>query len=96
MHPFKVEFHKCVDGYNLPMLQKGDRSKRRGPRKGFPHRVAGYLDEATLDMVSRAAEAAGESISTFVARSVKDRAEAILRPKKQTDNAPPAESILDN
>jgi hypothetical protein len=63
------------------MLQKGDRSKRRRPRKGFPHRVAGYIDERTLDMVTRAAEKVGESVSTFVARSVKDRADAILRAK---------------
>ena len=64
------------------MPQKGDRSKRRRPRKGFPHRVAGYLDNPTHDLVAKAAEEVGESISTFVARAVKERAEAICKPKK--------------
>lgn len=63
------------------MPQRGDRSKRRRPRKGFPHRVAGYLDELTGEMVTRAAEQVGESISTFVARAVKERAEAIFQAK---------------
>ncbi len=61
------------------MARKGDRSKRRRPRKGFPHRVVGYLDRPTQELVDRAAEQVGENISTFVARAVKDRAEAILR-----------------
>jgi uncharacterized protein (DUF1778 family) len=61
------------------MARKGDRSKRRRPRKGFPHRVVGYLDRHTQELVARAAEQVGENISTFVARAVKDRAEAILR-----------------
>jgi uncharacterized protein DUF1778 len=60
------------------MVQKGNRSKRRRPRKGFPHRVVGYLDDRTHEMVSRAAERIGENISSFVARAVKDRAESIL------------------
>ncbi len=60
------------------MVQNGNRSKRRRPRKGFPHRVVGYLDDPTHAMVARAAERIGENISTFVARSVKDRAESIL------------------
>ena len=59
------------------MPQKGDRSKRRRPRKGFPHRVAGYLDGPTHDLVAKAAEQVGESISTFVARAVKERAQTI-------------------
>ena len=59
------------------MPQKGDRSKRRRPRKGFPHRVAGYLDGPTHDLVAKAAEQMGESISTFVARAVKERAQTI-------------------
>jgi uncharacterized protein (DUF1778 family) len=61
------------------MPQKGDRSKRRRPRKGFPHPVTGYLDDSAHEMVSRAAERAGESISTFVARAVQERAEAVLK-----------------
>jgi hypothetical protein len=65
------------------MAQKGDRSKRRRPREGFPHRVAGYLDGPTYLGVAKAAEQAGESISTFVARAVQERAEAILRTKKR-------------
>ena len=63
------------------MVQKGNRSKRRRPRKGFPHRVVGYLDYPTHEMVSRAAERVGENISSFVARAVKDRAESILNPE---------------
>jgi uncharacterized protein (DUF1778 family) len=61
------------------MPPKGDRSKRRRPRKGFPHPVTGYLDDSTHEMVSRAAEREGESISTFVARAVQDRAQAVLK-----------------
>lgn len=64
------------------MADRGNRSQRRRPRKGFPHRVAGYLDETTYDLVSKAAEHMGESVSTFVARAVKDRAETILNKSK--------------
>jgi len=64
------------------MPAKGDRSKRRRPRKGFPNRIAGYLDDPTYDLVTKAAEEVGESISTFVARAVKQRAEAIRRTTK--------------
>lgn len=64
------------------MTEKGDRSKRRRPKKGFPNRVAGYLDGPTHDLVSKAAEEVGESISTFVARAVKERAKAICKHKK--------------
>ncbi|PYJ76401.1 MAG: hypothetical protein DME69_13170 [Verrucomicrobia bacterium] len=63
------------------MPRKGDRSKRRRPRKGFPHPVTGYLDDPTHEIVSRAAERAGESISTFVARAVQERAETVLKAK---------------
>ena len=64
------------------MPEKGDRSKRRRPKKGFPNRVAGYLDGPTYELVAKAAEEAGESISTFVAKSVKERAEAVRKIKK--------------
>jgi uncharacterized protein (DUF1778 family) len=60
------------------MSAKGERSKRRRPKAGFPHRVAGYLDDSTNELVVRAAELVGESISTFVARAVKERAESIV------------------
>jgi uncharacterized protein (DUF1778 family) len=63
------------------MPEKGDRSRRRRPRKGFPHPVTGYLDNSTHEMVSRAAEQEGESISTFVARAVQERAQSILKRK---------------
>ena len=65
------------------MPKRGDRSKRRRPRKGFPHRVAGYLDESTGEMITRAADQVGESISTFVARAVKERAESIFQAKNR-------------
>ena len=65
------------------MPEKGDRSKRRRPKKGFPHRVAGYLDGSTHEIVAKAAEDVGESISTFVAKAVKDRADAILKTNKR-------------
>jgi uncharacterized protein (DUF1778 family) len=61
------------------MVAKGDRSKRRRPRKGFPHPVTGYLDPNTHQMVSKAAEKVGESVSTFVARAVEERAASILK-----------------
>jgi hypothetical protein len=66
------------------MPEKGDRSKRRRPKKGFPNRVAGYLDGPTYELVAKAAEEVGESISTFVAKAVRERAEA-LRKIKKTD-----------
>jgi uncharacterized protein (DUF1778 family) len=66
------------------MPEKGDRSKRRRPKKGFPNRVAGYLDSPTYELVAKAAEEVGESISTFVAKAVRERAEA-LRKIKKTD-----------
>jgi uncharacterized protein (DUF1778 family) len=64
------------------MPEKGDRSRRRRPKKGFPNRVAGYLDGPTYELVAQAAEQVGESISTFVAKAVKERAEALRKPKK--------------
>jgi uncharacterized protein (DUF1778 family) len=64
------------------MPEKGDRSRRRRPKKGFPNRVAGYLDNPTYDIVAQAAEQVGESISTFVAKAVKERAEALRKAKK--------------
>jgi uncharacterized protein (DUF1778 family) len=64
------------------MPEKGDRSKRRRPKKGFPNRVAGYLDGPTYELVAKAAEEVGESISTFVAKAVKERAEAVRKIKK--------------
>ncbi len=60
------------------MKQEPDRSKRRRPKKGFPFRVQGYLDEPTWEAVTRAAEFSGESISTFVAHAVKKHAESVL------------------
>ncbi len=63
------------------MQPKGDRSKRRRPRKGFPRRVAGYLDDSSYVAVTKAAERVGESISTFVARASVERAESILNSK---------------
>jgi len=71
--------------YNMP--KKGNRSKRRRPRKGFPYRVVGYLDRSTQELVSKAAEKVGENISTFVAKAVKNRAEDLAkidRPSNQT------------
>lgn len=64
------------------MAQKPDRSRRRRPRKGFPFRIVGYLDRPSLDLVGKAAERANESISTFVAKAVLDRAETILKAPK--------------
>lgn len=46
--------------------------------------MTGYLDDSTYDMVSKAAEQEGESISTFVARAVQERAESILKGKPQS------------
>lgn len=41
--------------------------------------MTGYLDDPIHEMVSRAAEREGESISTFVARAVQERAEVVLK-----------------
>ena len=60
------------------MRSKGDRSQRRRPQQGFPHRVAGYLDDKTWSIVKKAAERLGESMSTFVARAVAERAQSTL------------------
>jgi len=60
------------------MPQKGDRSQRRRPRKGFPHRIVGYVDRSSQELIAKAADQVGESISTFVAKAVKDRAESVL------------------
>ena len=66
------------------MVLKGNRGKRRRPRKGFPHRVVGYLDRSAQELVAKAADQVGESISAFVARAVIDRAEAIVTSKSRS------------
>jgi hypothetical protein len=66
------------------MPKKGSPGKRRRPRKGFPHRVVGYLDGPTHELVTNAAEHLGENISAFVARAVKDRAEQVLKKRSTT------------
>jgi len=65
------------------MVQKGNRGKRRRPRKGFPYRVVGYLDRTAQELVTKAADKVGESISAFVARAVMDRAETIVTSKSR-------------
>jgi hypothetical protein len=66
----------------MSMAKKPNRSKRRRPRKGFPYRVVGYLDHPTHLLVEKAAEQINENISAFVAKAVRDRAEAIIgKPK---------------
>ena len=45
--------------------------------------MTGYLDNPTNELVLRAAEQAGESISTFVARAVQERATALLKRKSE-------------
>jgi uncharacterized protein (DUF1778 family) len=60
------------------MPRKGNRSKRRRPRKGFPHRIVGYVDRSSQELIAKAADQVGESISTFVAKAVKNRAESVL------------------
>jgi uncharacterized protein (DUF1778 family) len=66
------------------MAQRGSPGKRRRPRKGFPYRVVGYLDQSTYELVANAAEKLGENISAFVARAVKDRAETVLKKRTTT------------
>lgn len=70
------------------MPQKGDRSKRRRPRKGFPHRVAGYLDGSTHDLVAKAAEmgrviTAGQSSTTWNTQTEQQAVLAIFQKARQ-------------
>ena len=67
------------------MARKSAPSKRRRRRDiGFTYRVVGYLDRETHELVAKAADQADENISTFVAKAVRERAEAIVRKLEQS------------
>jgi uncharacterized protein (DUF1778 family) len=55
------------------------RSKRRQPRKGFPHRVVAYLDEESKRLVDAALKLTGENTSMFTAKALVQRSEKVLR-----------------
>jgi uncharacterized protein (DUF1778 family) len=46
--------------------------------------VVGYLDRETHELVTKAAERADENISSFVAKAVRERAEAIVKNPQQS------------
>jgi len=59
--------------------QTGGRSKRRQPRKGFPHRIVAYLDTEAKRLVDAALKVTGENTSMFTAKALVDRAERVLK-----------------
>jgi len=58
--------------------QKGGRSKRRQPRKGFPHRIVAYLDTESKRLVDAALKVAGENTSMFTSKALVERAQRVL------------------
>ena len=58
--------------------QKDGRSKRRQPRKGFPHRIVAYLDTESKRLVDAALKVAEENTSMFTARALVERAQRVL------------------
>ena len=57
----------------------GGRSKRRQPRRGFPHRVVAYLDDEAKRVLDAALKYTGENTSMFTAKALTERAEKVLR-----------------
>ena len=73
--------------YNHGMVRaekESGRSKRRQPRKGFPHRIVAYLDTESKRMVDAALKVAEENTSMFTARALVERAERVLNERKKT------------
>ena len=67
--------------YNYGMAKgkkENGRSKRRQPRKGFPHRIVAYLDAKSKRLVDAALKVAGENTSMFTATALVERAERVL------------------
>lgn len=64
------------------MAQKGDesggRTKRRQPRRGFPHRIVAYLDADTKRLLDKALRVTGENTSMFTAKAIAERATRAL------------------
>ena len=72
--------------YNYDMARIGKesgRSKRRQPRKGFPHRIVAYLDAESKQLVDAALKVAEENTSMFTARALVERAERVLNQRKR-------------
>jgi uncharacterized protein (DUF1778 family) len=59
--------------------KSGGRSKRRQPRKGFPHRIVAYLNTKTKRLVDAALKVSGENMSMFTAKALVDRAKKELK-----------------
>jgi hypothetical protein len=70
-----------------PVQKAGGRSKRRQPRKGFPHRVVAYLDEESKDLVDAALKLTGENTSMFTAKALVERAEKVLRQPRRNESS---------
>lgn len=66
------------------MAQKSAPKRRRRRNVGYTHRVVGYLDRDTHELVIKAAEVADQNISTFVARAVRAYAESVLKNPQQS------------
>jgi len=58
---------------------RNGRSKRRQPRRGYPHRIVAYLDADSKRLLDAALKATGENTSMFTAKALLERAERILR-----------------
>lgn len=59
--------------------QESGRSKRRQPRKGFPHRIVAYLDDDSKRLLETALKLTGENTSMFTSRALVDRAERVVQ-----------------
>jgi uncharacterized protein (DUF1778 family) len=68
-----------------PVKQKGDRSKRRQPQKGFPHRVVAYLNQESKAVLDAALRVTGENTSMFTAKALVERADKILRQPRMNE-----------
>jgi uncharacterized protein (DUF1778 family) len=60
------------------VVKENGRSKRRQPRKGFPHRIVAYLDAKSKRLVDAALKISGENTSMFTATALVERAERVL------------------
>ena len=86
-HPNLCSQHRAllldsVVGHTIAVMarakKESGRSRRRQPRRGFPHRIVAYLDTESKRLVDAALEVAGENTSMFTAKALVERAERVL------------------
>jgi hypothetical protein len=68
--------------YNAVMRRikhRNGRTKRRQPRRGYPHRIVAYLDADSKCLLDSALKATGENTSMFTAKALLERAQRILK-----------------